>query len=300
MKKTLSIKYFIFLSTILVLLPAFVSSASISIEARSKEIYVGDTIVLNVVMDTEKAMINLVEGSLKIEVKEGVASISDLVISGSPLSLWPVKPTLSKEGNSITFVGGTPNGFNSKEAILFKIVLVAKKPGKVTMGPFGFKAYINDGKGTLANVESRFVDISILEPVKNYKPINDWSEVVLDDTTPPEPFTISIGSDSSVFDNQTFITFNAVDTGSGMDYYEVKEGSLEKIRSSNTYVLREQGKEQKIVVSAYDKAGNVRMVDFNSKKDSKEFIVMFIFALAIFTGVFFTVRMMVNNLNKNK
>lgn len=288
------------LSTIVVFFPMFTFAANISIETNLKEIHVGDTIVLNVVMDTEKAMINLVEGSLKIGVKEGVASISDLSISGSPLTLWPGKPTLSKEGNIVTFVGGTPNGFNSKESILFKIILVAKKPGIVTIDPVGVKAYINDGKGTLANVKPEVINISILEADKDYDPINDWSGVITSDNTPPEPFTVNIGKDSSVFDNQTFITFNAVDLDSGIDYYEVKEGDLEKVRSSNTYVLKEQDKDQRVVVSAYDKAGNVRTVDFDSKNNSKKFFISFIYALAIFTVLFFTARMVVNNLNKNK
>lgn len=279
--------------------PTIIFSASVQIKAKSNVIHVGDTVVLDVVMDSEKTTLNLVEGGIKIEGSQSL-EILELSHSGSQLTLWPTKPSISVDGKNISFVGGTPNGFNSNNASLFKVILVAKTPGKVTLSPSQVKAYINDGRGTVASVNVKNLEINILEANKEVQPINEWASVLSEDKTPPEKFSISLGQDSSVYNNQKFIFFSAEDLDSGVDYYEVKEGNLEKVRSSNTYVLKEQDKDQVILISAIDKAGNMRTMEFKNSASSKNIKVLVIIVILSFFILFIIARMISGYIKRNK
>jgi len=282
--------------------PSIIFSANIQIETKSNVIHVGDTIVLDVVMDTEKTTLNLVEGGIKIGGSNSSVEVLELSLSGSPLTLWPNKPSISADGATISFVGGTPNGFNSNNTSLFKVILVAKSPGKFVLNPVQIKAYLNDGKGTVASVKVKSTEITILEADSNMKSVNEWTTMLSEDKTPPEKFSISLGQDVSVYDNQKFISFNAEDLDSGVDYYEVEEGNFEKVRSSNTYILKEQNKDLVILVSAIDKAGNVRTIEFKNSENSKNMNILLIFTALSFFVLFIIVRMIISYLkiNKNK
>jgi hypothetical protein len=106
-------------------------------------------------------------------------------------------------------------------------------------------------------------------------PLKDsWSTDLLKDKTPPEPFTILLGQEGSVFDGKKFISFSTTDKQSDVEYYEVKEGSLPAIRTGNTYVLQNQNKIQKITVLAYDSAGNVRKEVYNESSKIPYYIII--------------------------
>lgn len=292
--------FYRFILVALILFPTIIFSANIEIETKSNVIHVGDTVVIDVVMDTEKTTLNLVEGSINIGGSPSVVEVLEVSLSGSSLTLWPGKPSVTADGSTISFVGGTPNGFNSSKSVLFKVVLVARSAGKVVLSPAKIKAYINDGKGTIATVRLNSTEIDIIVADKNVQPINDWSTILSEDKTPPEKFSITLGQDASVYDNQKFISFYAEDLDSGVDYYEVKEGDFEKVRSSNTYVLKEQDKDQVILVSAVDKAGNIRNVEFRSSEHSKNIKAAVFFAVLFFSVLFIIARMFKGYYKVNK
>ncbi len=81
---------------------------------------------------------------------------------------------------------------------------------------------------------------------------------VLVDITPPEPFEAKIGRDSSIYDNRYFIAFSTTDKTSGIDYYEIKEGKLDFQKAVSPYLLQDQKLSSKIIIRAFDKAGNVQ------------------------------------------
>lgn len=91
-------------------------------------------------------------------------------------------------------------------------------------------------------------------------PGEDWSKKItyraMIDTTIPEPFELKTGKDPLVFEGKYFLSFAAQDKMSGIDYYEVKEGKGDWKKAVSPYLLEDQSLAKKIIVRAYDKAGN--------------------------------------------
>ncbi len=96
--------------------------------------------------------------------------------------------------------------------------------------------------------------------LKQKLPGEDWQKSVtyraMVDTTLPEAFEIKIGKDPSIFEGKYFLSFANQDKMSGIDYYEVKEGKRDFRRTASPYLLEDQSLVKKIIVRAYDKAGN--------------------------------------------
>ena len=133
------------------------------------------------------------------------------------------------------------------------------------MAEINFKnisAYLNDGKGTPVSrltLKALTFDISKDSTItSNYK-----SDI---DITPPEKFDIVMAKDISIENNKYFVSFFAVDKGSGLARYEVEEKPLvislfgyKKVwlDVKNLQVLEYQNWPSIIYVRAYDQAGNV-------------------------------------------
>lgn len=256
--------YIFILACSAVFLPGSVSASSVSIDAQHSEFFVGDTILFSVRIDTEGKNINAVEGEVLLDYAADTVSLTDLNTSGSQFSLWPIKPLPSEHNTHISFAGGSPGGFVSKDAIVFNIVLKLQEAGKVALSPSDIGVYINDGKGSKDVVSTKDLVINVLPKKPGAKAVDDWSQVVSNDTTPPEPFEIYLGQEGSVFDGKKFLSFNATDEQSGVSYYEVTEGNFPPVRSNGTYVLQEQYKPVQVRVIAYDWAGNTRESVYNS------------------------------------
>jgi hypothetical protein len=167
----------------------------------------------------------------------------------------PVAVPTSK-GVAITFTGGLPGGFIQADALLFKVALSAEKPGKIVFQPENIVSYENDGKGTKIPTSMSSFTLTVLEGGNPNQ--NLWEKTIAADVTPPIPFTITLGQSPSAYDNKKFISFSTTDAESGVDYYEVVEGSRTAVRVESPYVLEDQSLRDKIVVIAYDKAGNTR------------------------------------------
>jgi len=91
-------------------------------------------------------------------------------------------------------------------------------------------------------------------------PDEDWSKKItyraMIDTTIPEPFELKTGKAPLVFEGKYFLSFAAQDRASGIDYYEIKEGKGDWKIAQSPYLLENQSLAKKIIVRAYDKAGN--------------------------------------------
>jgi hypothetical protein len=236
--------------------PGFVFASSIYIDANHSEFFVGDTIMFSVRVDSENENINAVEGSVLLDYLTESASLIDINTAGSNFSLWPGKPLPSENNASISFVGGSPGGFNSKDAIIFNIVLKLQKAGRITLTPDNFSVYLNDGKGTKDKVGVKNLVIDVLPKKPDSRSRDDWNNVTLNDKTPPEFIEAIISRDSYVFDNRYFVSFFAVDNDSGIAYYEIKEGERDFVRAESPFALRDQKLKGSVQVKAVDKAGN--------------------------------------------
>jgi hypothetical protein len=121
---------------------------------------VGDTVLVSVDVDSEHVPLNVVEGTISLGASTSTALVTS-VQQGSAFPLWPRVPVYDADSNSISFTGGVPGGFNSSNATLFSIILVAKKAGTITLDPTNLSVYKNDGKGTLGTVSGTPLEISV-------------------------------------------------------------------------------------------------------------------------------------------
>jgi hypothetical protein len=100
---------------------------------------------------------------------------------------------------------------------------------------------------------------------------NEWIDVVHADTTAPEMFAVQLAHDANTFQGKYFIIFSTVDKQSGVQHFEVSEDDpmrlgfvrgkpTEKalfVNAQSPYVLSDQELKSRVVVRAYDHAGNV-------------------------------------------
>jgi hypothetical protein len=238
--------------------PNLALAARTFLVAKDSKISVGDTAIVDLMIDTEGKSINVIEGDILIEDSSEILNIKDLSVAGSALSFWPLRPSLPNK-SKLSFVGGAPRGLNSGSALLFRIVFLATSPGQVNFLPANFKVMANDGEATLVEIKIEPLAINITS-AEDKLPNDQWEKIISEDNIAPEFLTAVVSQDNSVFDGQKFMFISAVDNQSGLDYFEVKEGSRPTVRSGETYVLKDQGGSSNIMVMAYDKAGNVSKI----------------------------------------
>jgi hypothetical protein len=244
------------------LMPLAASAATLYMETAPGTVSTGDTIVVKAYLDTDAAPVNALDGS--IDLSGSAFSVKTISLADSTLSLWPTTPALSSDGKSINFTGGLPGGFTGTHLLLFSMVLNATSAGSESFTPTDSHLYLNDGKGTATPVSGTALSIAVTPAQPGSTPNNEWQATLSSDTTPPAPFTISEGQDPSVNDGKKYIFFQTTDTQSGVDHYTVQEGNAAPVPSSMTYVLQDQTTPVTVIVSAYDKAGNVRTSTFTT------------------------------------
>jgi hypothetical protein len=260
MKKYMSIKYVAY-AVLLGFLPLGASAATVYLESSRTNIAVGDTVVVSAKIDAQGATVNTVEGNIAVKSGAGNIVVQEFSLANSILGLWPRTPSLSTNGQTVSFVGGVPGGFNIEGATLFKIIFQAKKEGSVALAPQGILVHANDGKGTTLPVQLKSLVITV--GAKEASATDDWGAVVARDTTPPEDFIIVLGQDKALFNGSKFAYFSAVDNQSGISYYEVSENGAPAVRSGSTYVLQNQNEDVTLSVTAVDKAGNKKVSNYS-------------------------------------
>ncbi len=258
MKSFLSLRSLVFLTLFGICLgPQIVLAATASIRAENPTLAVGDTALVSVHFDTQGKRPNTIEGDINISVGADHISITEFTLAASSLRYWLKTPSLDSK-SKISFVGGTPGGFNTKDGLLFKIVFTADSVGDVTITPENIKAYDNDGKATAITTTVQPLTLTI-QP-KTEQGTNHWLDIIAGDKEGPHDITVAVGQNEAVFNGQKFITISAVDDQSGIDHYEVSEGDRPAVRSGSTYVLLDQTEKSIITIAAYDKAGNVSKI----------------------------------------
>ncbi len=256
--------YVSFLALGAMLLPHSTFAAKVFIETAHTEFFVGDTILVDIKVDSEDKEINTVEGKISLNYLPEAVLIKDINLSESSFSLWPNKPLLSEDLKAISFVGGVPSGLKSDDATLFRVVLNLNKSGTVALNPTNISVYLNDGKGTKDALSTESLVIDVLPKKTDHDAINDLETLISEDKTPPNPFKILAGKDDSIFEGKKFLSFDTTDAQSGIKYYEVIEDGSSPVRSGGTYVLLNQDTSVKVTVLAYDAAGNMRKSVYGS------------------------------------
>jgi len=170
--------------------------------------------------------------------------------------------------------------------------------------PSNIKAYANDGLGTPVKVSFKPINIDIKERNQeaDAKIRNDLAKFISNDNEAPVIVSIDLGRDESLFDNQKFISILATDFGSGLDYFEAKEGDREAVRTDGQYVLQNQDKLEAITVYAFDKAGNVSRKVFTPEMAAKRIQSNWVYVIAsilILFSIYLLCRLFIKK-RKNK
>jgi hypothetical protein len=210
---------FIVLFTI-ILFPNNIFAAHIYAESATSTVMIGDTVIVNVMLDSVGENPNVIDGEIVLKNALKNIDIIEFSRAGSVLTYWPNTPSL-ETNSKIYFTGGTPGGFNQESALLFKIVFKAEGEGRVSFVPDNIKVYNNDGKATRLSINTSPFEINIL-PNKGGEFTDEWTEIISNDNKPPKNISAIIGQDSDVFDGKKFISISASDDESGVAYFEVK------------------------------------------------------------------------------
>lgn len=254
---------FIFLSLLFSGLPLIAQAAILYLEPSQGTYYQNDVFIAKVWLDTEQEEINA--GEINLQYFPDLLTVEEVSAGASIFTLWIKEPEESSK-NTISFMGGIPNGFNGK-GLVGKIVFKAEKEGKVNIQfQKTSQVLLNDGKGTKAVLTTKGAIFNI-SAEKPEVPRNEWEEEIKRDNIPPEPFKIEIGKDPSIFEGKYFIAFSTTDKGTGIDHYEVKEGGKDWQEATSPYLLEDQSLKNIIFVRAIDKAGNERVEIWNPTQE---------------------------------
>ena len=259
----------------------------------------GETFFVDVRIDTQGECFNAVEAS--INYPPNLLEAIDFNQGNSILSLWVNPPSIDRTTGIVSFAGGVPGGYcgeipgiAGKTNLLGKIAFktssqtTKKETAKASFG--ASQVLLNDGLGTAAKLSTEPAVFTIL-PKKAAEPRNQLQEAIKNDKITPEAFVIQLGRDSSLFDNEYFITFSTTDKQTGVDYYEVQEGLTPWQKTQSPYHLKDQNLKSIIKVKAVDKAGNEQIATLEPLRRAFDWWLVII-ALAILAafGFFFANR----------
>ncbi len=276
MTKIPKVKIIFLLSTFYFLFSVSVYAQSIFLNSARTSYNVGDSFSVSLNIDTGGQIINTISGSISVPTDK--FQIMETRYGNSIISLWVERPKIDSGSGIISFAGGVPGGFGGSNGPILSFVLKAKKTGTSALALDNIKVLLNDGLGTeLKNIASKGLSLSIGEaPVKKPTPPSEKGEPKIEeiyvpspDNIPPEDFFPMVSKNSKVADNKYFVSFFAVDKDTGVSRYEITEKPLilsyitSKFNKPWTagespYVLRGQWWAYKVVVRAYDQAGNYK------------------------------------------
>jgi hypothetical protein len=240
----------------------------------------GDAAKISIRIDTDEAAgecINAVDGV--ISYSDNIIPV-DISIGKSIFPVWVESPTINKEKRTISFAGGIPNGYcgrvqgdpnltNTIVEIFFRAPGMQVGGGEARSAATieftdATTAYLNDGLGTPANLQTLGTNFTLGDSVGN-EILDPWSTDVQLDDIPPEEFSASVEQ----IDNSWFVVFNTTDKQTGISHYEVIEESYSQsqlfdfgaanapwVETRSPHRLQDQSRNSVIRVRAIDKAGN--------------------------------------------
>lgn len=268
--------------------PLFAHAAQIYLDPATGKYPPRVTFAVNVRLNNQGSCINAAEVDLSYPPNLlDAVGVSD---GNSILSLWVKSPTIYSSYGLISFVGGLPGGYcgrvsgdpslsNQLATIYFEFP--TSTAGVATSTLFqaahlsflsSTEAVLNDGLGTLAPLQTASATYTAQPLRGSYVSVDAMQEAIQNDTTPPEPFTVGIYHDPSLFNGQWFAVFSTVDKQTGIDHYEVAEVPPSElntpqdqwnwIRAVSPYLIQDQALTDVVAVRAIDIAGNVRVEEY--------------------------------------
>ena len=233
-------------------------SAKFYFDISKKTVQVGDLLEVTFMLDTEGEKVNATEGSVSFSRN----LILKQIRSGNSLvGLWVEPPTA--DGDHVVFAGIIPGGYlgelgpnweGTRPCRVFSLLFETEESGEAWVQvDRESTVLLHDGKGTEAHVTVEDTKVNVLKGEEILSPnVIDW-----EDEERPESFepTIELFSDGLYY-----LIFVTRDKGSGVAYYDVREGEGSFITATSPYLLEEQRLGVPITVRAVDKNGNKQLV----------------------------------------
>lgn len=233
-----------------------VLAVEVSLHTPDDDPRVDEPLQIGVVMATGDDSVNAIEGVLLFDAER--FSVARLSTGGSVVSFWLEEPYEAAPGR-LAFSGVIPGGYRGAQGLLLTITLTPRSAGAAELAFETFTALRHDGMGTALTITAPalMLDVQTVDDSAEAIPLPSAS-VREEDSEAPESFTPEIAADPTLFDGQWFLVFATTDKGSGIARYDVQEGNGAPVEATSPYLLRHQGLQRDITVTAYDHSGNTR------------------------------------------
>ncbi|MBT4850151.1 hypothetical protein HON36_04860 [Candidatus Parcubacteria bacterium] len=278
-----NISKFIFTLSILALFASSAQAAHFSLNSKKTDWPIGQKVEVVLNIDTENQKLNAFEG--EINYPAGLLDFDEIRDNDSLVTFWVEKPMVTSSG-TIKFSGIVPGGFEGKGK-LFRIFFITKDEGDGNISINKIQALLNDGQGTEVYSGSKSLDFDISGKIDPQEPII----IDISDTIPPEPFSPIVTKIPEIAGDDYLLIFATQDKGSGIDYYEIKEGLRPFSKAESPYVLKNQKLNKKIIIKAVDKFGNERKITIDPvyplewyEKSSFFAIIILVIVISFFLG----------------
>lgn len=257
--------------------PAY--AASLYFSVPKDVVFVGEDFEVSLMVDPEGELVNAIGG--KITVPRDTFLLRDVHTGDSIIDLWIESP--EEENGVVAFSGIIPGGFDgirepftpqNAPGKILTLSVRAHAPGTAVFSLADVALLANDGKGTPIIPEMKPGRVVVQKEMSGSQEVNDnipdtrYPIPYTNDTTPPEPFEVTVLRDLALYDNQWTAIFATQDKESGVDYYEVAEHrgtetqnyrELEWARAKSPHLLVDQERGSHIYVKAVDNSGNIRV-----------------------------------------
>jgi len=212
---------------------------------------IGQPVRVDIPLDTQGEDANAIQG--KIIFPSAAFKLESIVDGDSPVSFWIDAPSEVASG-VVAFSGIMPGGFTGRTNSVVSLILLplASGPGSITFQ--NTELLRNDGTGSAISLSTSSVTLAVSSVVATSS-----APGISASLTGPDPFTPVISHDPNIYDGQYFLAFSTTDKGSGIDHYEVLEGSTWQVATS-PYLLQDQSLSSDIYVRAVDHSGNFIVV----------------------------------------
>jgi hypothetical protein len=271
--------YLIFLILFFASIPSIIFANEVRLDSNKTEVRVGEEFFISVVAHTNEPA-NAIEG--RVVFSSELFDIKEVYEGSSIINFWIETPNKNTPG-IIIFSGITPGGFGGANQNIFSFVLRAKKEGTALLNLENINLLSADGNGT--KISSKVYPANVL--IKSGD--SAIREEEIEDMDPPEDFRVFISRDESIFENKYFLVFSTQDKKSGIDHYEIKEGTWSLFSNAESpYLLKNQGLNKRVYIKAIDKEGNNRIVIFepqNLKTGWREYLYFVIILLIIASSI---------------
>ena len=237
--------------------PLVTVASMISVEAPAQA-SVGERISVDVFVDPQQISINSIQTTVLFSSE--ILSFNGFSAKQSSIPVWVEEPK-EKISGAVSFSGVIPGGLerlydplhaNNRAIPVVRLFFITKKAGTTSLS-FGVSSVLaNDGKGTKTVVSTIPTSISVVPAA------NNAVSILSTDAVPPNPFGITIISQSLFGKTPRLAVFGADDPEGGIDHYEVRVGDLGFVRATSPFALPYRLFSYPFTVRAFDYSGNMR------------------------------------------